>query len=449
MSNITTRYGDGRFHPDFSQDFQDARDLYGIPFNVVHGNSTPKIQVVLGIYSSQSDHQPCPIPASAVLEGDYQNGPRLGLAARGDSHLLVWDIDTNILYEFFSASRPNENGDNKWHAAGQATWDLNVNTFRPRGWTSADAAGLPILTGLARPDELAQGVIKHPLRFTLQNAIILNKYLYPASHVANPGNNTPSNQPPMGSRFRLKAGVNVSAMLPQSKIIAQAMKDYGLILADNGSNFYMTGSSYSVNASNVITSTWDDDDIQDSVHGLKSLHFSDFEMVDLTPIVLSLSSATGAPGSSLTIIGKNFSGSSGNLKVFFGNTVVTSVAYVDDSHLLVTVPAGSGTVNVRVQSGLTIAAEPENFKSTIFGYGISAIEPNAAFTFGAPCPGDLNGDSFVDDSDFVIFASAYDKLDCAAPSMPAGCPADINHDGFVDDADFVIFANAYNMLTCS
>ncbi|MBX3379499.1 MAG: IPT/TIG domain-containing protein [Phycisphaeraceae bacterium] len=448
MSNIISRYGDGRFHPDFSQDFQNGSDLYGIPFNVVHGNSTPKIAVVLGIYANQSDPTPCPIPANAVLEGDYQNGPRFGLAARGDSHLLVWDIDTNVLYEFYNASRPNENPDNKWHAANEAVWDLKANTFRTRGWTSADAAGLPILTGLARPDELAAGVIRHPLRFTLQNAVILNKYIYPGSHVANPGNNNAAIQPPMGSRFRLKSSVNISNMYPQSKIVAQAMKDYGLILADNGSNFFVTGASYSVDANNTPTVTWDDDDIQDSVRGLKSLRYADFEMVDLTPIVTGLSASAGAPGSSLTVIGQNFAGSCGNLAVLFGSTPATSVAFIDDAHLLVTVPAGSGSVDVRVRSGIVTPPEPQNIKSPIYGYGISAIVPNARFTFGAACPGDLNGDSFVDDSDFVIFAGAYDVLDCADPSMPVGCPADLNDDNFVDDADFVVFANAYNMLTC-
>lgn len=448
MNNIVAVYGNNRFHPDFGEVTGGANDLYGVPFNVVHGNSTPKISVVLGIYASQSDPQPCPIPANAVLEGDYQNGPKFGLSARGDSHLLVWDIDTNILYEFFNASRPTENSDGKWHAASQAVWDLNVNSFRPRGWTSADAAGLPILTGLARPDELAAGIIRHPLRFTLQNAVILNKYIYPASHVANPGNTNASVQPPMGSRFRLKASVNISNMYPQSKIIAQAMKTYGLILADNGSNFYVTGASYSVDANNAFTVTWDDDDIQDSVRGLKSLRYADFEMVDLTPVITGLSATSGMQGSTITILGQNFSGSCGNLAVLFGATPASSVTYISDTQLNVVVPAGAGTVNVRVQSGITTPAESQNIKSTIFGYGLSAINPSAQFTYGAACAGDLNGDSIVDDADFVLFAAAYDLLICSDPSMPAGCPADLNRDGFVDDGDFGVFANAYDVLTC-
>lgn len=448
MNNIISLYGNGRFHPDFSQDFQDSRDLYGIPLNVVHGDSTPAVSVVLGIYASQSDPVPCPIPPGAVLEGDYQDGPRPGLNARGDSHLVVYDVDNNKLYEFFRASRPGENADGKWHADCQAVWDLNVNSFRPRGWTSADAAGLPIMTGLARPDEVATGIITHPLRFTLQNSVILNKYLYPASHVANPGNSNAAIQPPMGARFRLKASVNISNLYPQSKIVAQALKTYGMILADNGSNFYVTGASYSVDASNTFTVTWDDDDIQDSARGLKSLRYADFEMVDLTPIVNGLSSTSAVPGATITILGQNFAGSCGNLTVLFGSTPAAGVTYLSDTQLNAVVPAGTGSVAIRVRSGITTPPDSQNINQAIYGYGISAINPDAQFTFSADCPGDFNRDGAVDDGDFVLFAGAYDLLDCEAPGMPAGCPADFDYDGFVDDGDFVPFAAAYYQLVC-
>src|SRR5262249_44884994 len=151
------------------------------------------------------------------------------------------------------------------------------------------------LPGLVRPDEAlpasqgGQGVINHAIRFTLQNRLVLDQFLYPASHVANPGNTNAAVQPPMGARFRLKAGVDISGLNPESKVIAQAMKDYGLILADNGSNFFFSGSSASVDASNNLTLTWNDNDIQDSSHGLKSLTYSDFELVDTTPIVSGVS----------------------------------------------------------------------------------------------------------------------------------------------------------------
>ena len=289
ISNIVAKAGNGRFHPDFGQDYQTTDALYGIPFNVAHGDSAPKVNVVINAYPDESDVLPAPIPADAVLEGDFQNGPSAGVDNRGDSHLLLYDEDNHVAYEFYQASRPSENFDGLWHAACEAVWNMDVNTFRTLGWTSADAAGLPILPGLARPDEAlpvsqgGRGVIRHALRFTLQNSVILNDYLYPASHTANPGNTTPAVQPPMGARFRLKASVDISSLSPQSQVVAQALKNYGLIVADNGSDFFLSGASYSVDASNNFSLTWDDNDIQDLAHGLKSLHYGDFELVDLTP----------------------------------------------------------------------------------------------------------------------------------------------------------------------
>src|SRR4051794_35605040 len=180
---IISNIGNGRFHPDFGQDYRSGGPLYGIPYNVVHGSSTPKIHVVIGVYASQSDVVNAPIPANAVIEGDMDNAPTVGLNVRGDSHLLVWDADNNIAYEFYRASRPSENTDAQWHADSETVWDMKTNSFRTLGWTSGDAAGLPLLPGLARPDEGlpatqgGQGIIRHALRFTLPNAIILNQYL--------------------------------------------------------------------------------------------------------------------------------------------------------------------------------------------------------------------------------------------------------------------------------
>ena len=154
MSSIIATYGNGRFHPDFGQDYQTANtDLYGIPYNVVHGNTTARVHVVIDAYPDQSDLLDAPIPANAVIEGDTQTGPTVGVDNRGDSHLLVWDEDNNVAYEFYRASRPSENTDGQWHADQESVWDMKTNTFRTLGWTSADAAGLPILPGLARPDE--------------------------------------------------------------------------------------------------------------------------------------------------------------------------------------------------------------------------------------------------------------------------------------------------------
>ncbi|MGO9601765.1 MAG: IPT/TIG domain-containing protein, partial [Isosphaeraceae bacterium] len=387
---IINHIGNGAFHPDFGQDTQGGNPLYGIPYNVVHGNTQPKVHVVVDGYPSESDLQDAPIPANAVLEGDNQNGPVSGLANRGDSHLIVYDVDNNIAYEFYQASRPSENSDGQWHAAQESVWDMKTDTFRTLGWTSADAAGLAILPGLVRPDEAlpvsqgGQGVINHAIRITLQSSDILNQFIYPASHVADSGTNA-AVQLPMGARLRLKASVDISTLDPESQVIAQAMKDYGLIVADNGSNFYATGASYSVDANNKLALTWNDNDIQDSTHGLKSLTFSDFEVVNLTPAVTGLGASSGAAGSTVTVTGANFSGAAGHLQVFFGNTAATGVTVLDDSHVTAVVPAGTGTVDVRVQSGVT-SPDTQNIENPVFGYGTSAVTAADRFTFTTDPP---------------------------------------------------------------
>jgi len=387
MSSIIASNGNGRFHPDFGQDSQTINTpLYGIPYNVVHGNSTAKVRVVIDAYATQSDIRDAPVPTNAVIEGDMQTAPTVGLNTRGDSHLLVWDEDNNIAYEFYRASRPSENGDGMWHADQESVWDMKTNSFRTLGWTSADAAGLPILPGLARPDEAlpvaqgGQGVIRHALRFTLPNAEILNQYLYPGSHTANPGNNNRSIQPPMGARFRLKASVDISSLNPQSKVVAQALKDYGLILADNGSAFFMTGASYAVNSNNQFALTWNDNDIQDTAHGLKSLLFNNFEVVDLSPAVTNVSPTQAMAGSSVTITGHNYLGAAGQLNVWFGSNRVP-VTITDDAHVTAIAPPGSGAVDVRVQSGISNANFSANYTSPIWGYGLSATSSVARFTF--------------------------------------------------------------------
>jgi plastocyanin len=389
INNIIGQQGsDGRLHPDFGQDYNNSSALYGIPYNVVHGNSTQKVHVVIDAYPGESDLQNAPIPANPVIEGDFQNGPNVGVNNRGDSHLIVYDEDNNVAYEFYRASRPSENSDGQWHADQESVWDMKTDTFRTLGYTSADAAGLAILPGLVRPDEGlpvsqgGQGVINHAIRFTLQNSIILDQFLYPASHVANSGSNA-AVQPPMGARFRLKAGVDLSLLNPESRVVAQAMKDYGMIVADNGSNFFFSGASYSVNASNAQTLTWSDNDIQDSTHGLKSLHFSDFEVVSLAPVVTGLSATSGAAGQTVTVTGQNFSGAAGRLQVNFGNTPATNVTVLDDGHVTATVPAGSGTVDVRVQSGVSDPNDSQNINSPVFGYGTSAVSSADRFSYGS------------------------------------------------------------------
>jgi hypothetical protein len=394
-----------------------ASPLYGMPFNIVHGNTTPVVQVVIDNFPAESDNNLVPIPAGAVLEGDYQNGPNPNGSGygengnpnqRGDSHLLIWDADNNIAYELYGVSRPNDptlfpnnsdvelpKTDTVWHAAQESVWDLKTNTFRTVGETSADAAGLPILPGLARPDEgltVAQGgegVINHALRVTLPGGDINPQYVYPASHILSVSQG--SNHIPLGGRLRLANTPAVNAVIgnmpPESQILARAMQKYGLIVADIGSAMYVSGASASVDTTNNISQTWDLNDIF-AANGLEMLNAGDFEVVDLTPRVTGLSTGSGAPGSTITITGQNFSGAAGNLSVLFGNTPATNVKVISDTQITATVPNGTGTVDVRVQSGVS---ETDNFSSSpnanvnapIFGYGTSATLAADLFTVTA------------------------------------------------------------------
>jgi hypothetical protein len=395
-------------HPDWGDDSASngASPLYGIPFNVVHGNTAQTVNVTIDNYPGESDHNAVPIPAGAVIEGDFQNGPNpngggYNTGQRGDSHLIVWDVDNNIAYELYGVTRPTDrklfpdrNGveqphtDSLWHAAQESVWNMKTDSFRSLGYTSADAAGLSILAGLVRPDEGlptaqgGQGAINHALRFTLPAGDVNDQYIYPASHVV--GSHSSSTSLPMGARLRLQNTPAVNTIInglgPQAQIIAHAMQQYGLVLADIGSAMYVTGASASVNASNAIQFTWNMNDVL----GLHALIASDFDVVDLTPQVTGLSANSASTGSTITVTGKNFSGAAGHLQVLFGSTPATSVTVVDDSHVTAVVPSGSGTVHVQVQSGVN-ATDPnnpsDNVNAPIFGYGLSTTSTADQFTF--------------------------------------------------------------------
>ena len=239
-------------HADFGSGTWEGFPI-GIPFNVVPGNQ-PKVDITFD-YSDESDPGPYPIPENPLIEGGSQS--------TGDRHILVLDKDACKLYEVWSAY-PNQDG--TWQAGSGAVFDLRSNRFRPDGWTSADAAGLPILAGLVRYDEVAAGEIRHALRFTV--ARTRNKYVWPARHMAS--SQTSLLYPPMGQRFRLKASFDISGYSSQMKVILKAMKKYGIILADNGSNWYISGTQ---------DERWDNDLISS---GFSSVKGSDFEAVDGT-----------------------------------------------------------------------------------------------------------------------------------------------------------------------
>jgi hypothetical protein len=241
---------DARLHADFGSGTYDGGPI-GIPYTVVR--RTQKRVPVSFEYADESDGNRYPIPRDAPIEG--------GRNADGDRHVLIVDRDRCRLYELFDA-RPQAGG-TRWTAGSGAIFDLRSNRLRPAGGTSPDAAGLPILPGLARYDEVARGSIDHALRFTARRT--RRSYVYPARHFAS-SDGDPS-LPPMGTRVRLKASVSLDGLGRQAKVVARALQRYGALLADNGSPWYFSGAP---------DRRWDNDDL----HTLDRLTGADFEVVD-------------------------------------------------------------------------------------------------------------------------------------------------------------------------
>lgn len=256
---ITTIGADTHVHPDFGTEWEGAP--IGIPWVSVAG-SQPTVPITFN-YSDESDPGPYPIPPDAPIEG--------GPSGDGDRHVLVVDRDNCVLYETFYAFL--ENGGASWTAGSGAIFDLNSNALRPDGWTSADAAGLPILPGLARYEEVKSGEIRHALRFTVPQT--RRAYLWPARHFAS--SLTGSQYPPMGQRFRLRANFDISGFSTDIQVILVALKKYGMMLADNGSPWYLSG---------VPDALWDDDMLRE----LRQVVGSDFEAVDVSSLMVDADS---------------------------------------------------------------------------------------------------------------------------------------------------------------
>lgn len=246
-------------HPDFGTVWNGAPN--GIPY-VVAPAGTPKVAVRFA-YDDESDPGPYPIPPGAPIEG----GPGSG----GDRHVLVVEASSCRLYELFAAY---PDGDGSWRAGSGAIFDLAGNALRPSGWTSADAAGLPILPGLVRFDEVAAGEIAHALRFTAPQT--RNAFVWPARHKAS--NLAGAQYPPMGQRFRLKASVDPGTFPASVRPILVALQRYGMMLADNGSSWYLSGAP---------DPRWSDDDL----HALRRLTGASFEAVDATSLAIGPDSA--------------------------------------------------------------------------------------------------------------------------------------------------------------
>jgi hypothetical protein len=235
-------------HADFGSGLWEGSPI-GIPFDVVT-RSTPRSRVTFE-YDDESDHVGYPIPKKVHIEGG------------SDHHALLLDRSACRLYELGGLEKQG----GRWHAWAGGTWNLRSNRVRPAGWTSADAAGLPIFPGLARYDEARRGVIDHALRFTVERT--RRAYLYPARHYAS--ELTDANLPPMGLRVRLKASFDVRPFPRQARVVLTPLTRFGMIVADNGANWYITGAP---------SPGWSNDQL----HTLGSVKGSNFEVVDTTSL---------------------------------------------------------------------------------------------------------------------------------------------------------------------
>lgn len=253
---ILSRVGLGTtLHPDFGTEWEGAP--IGITYIVV-GKGQPRVPVVF-TYADESDPGPYPVPPNAPIEG----GPK----GTGDRHIIVLDRDSWVLWEMFNAFPDGKGG---WKADSGAIWDLKKSQVRPPNWTSADAAGLPILPGLVRYDEVFGGkAIEHALRFTL--AKTRKAYVPPASHFASDLHD--EDLAPMGMRVRLRASYDVNGFAPEVRVILTALKKYGMFMADNGSNFFISG---------VPDQRWNNDVLRQ----LKKVTAGDFEVIEMKGMVV-------------------------------------------------------------------------------------------------------------------------------------------------------------------
>jgi len=240
-------------HADFGSGLWEGGPI-GIPITVVRGTQA-KSRVTFE-YADESDKGPYPIPENVAIEG--------GRGSDGDRHALIVDRDRCKLYELFALYPASGGG---WRAGSGAIFDLRSNRLRPAGWTSADAAGLPILPGLARYEDVAKGRIDHALRFTVEDT--RRAYVWPARHFAS--DKTDPSLPPTGMRFRLKRSYPTAGFPRQARIVLQALKEYGMIVADNGSNWYVSGAPHP---------KWSNDQL----HTLHRVPGSAFEVVDGTKL---------------------------------------------------------------------------------------------------------------------------------------------------------------------
>jgi hypothetical protein len=352
----------GALHSDFGAGMWDGGPI-GIPFTTVPGTQ-PKVNVRFA-YADESDPGPYPIPANAPIEG--------GASSKGDRHVLVVDRDNCVLYELYAAY---PNGDGTWRAGSGAVYDLHSDALRPSTWTSADAAGLPILPGLVTYDEVASGHIDHAIRITA--SATQNTFLWPARHQAGDAN---TNLPPMGLRLRLKASVDISSYSAADQVILRALKTYGAIVADNGSSWFISGAP---------DPRWNDDDL----HNLGRLHGSDFEAVDESSLMADPNSGRVAgsqpppPGPTVSIAdARKNEGNSSTSRLKF--TITLSAAATQN--VTVRVATADGTAHapgdyVAKTATVTIRAGSTSASFSVKIVGDKVVEPNETFTVTLSSP---------------------------------------------------------------
>jgi hypothetical protein len=365
-------------HPDFGSGLFDGAPI-GIPFNVVPGTQ-PRVPVQFE-FADESDPGPYPIPPDALIEG--------GPGSTGDRHVLIVDRDHCVLYELFAAY-PEPDG--SWRAGSGAIFDLRSHALRPAGFTSADAAGLAILPGLVRRDEVLAGEIRHAIRFTAQRTQRL--FVWPARHFAS--SLTDPAIPPMGQRFRLRASFDVTPFPAEVRVILQALKTYGLILADNGSNWFLSG---------VPDPGWDNDVL---VPRLAQVRGADFEAVDVAGLLIHPDSGQartdggtgGSPASgpalALTVNQGSF-GAGETLRVGLSASNVGPAVPVD-LYVMVRLPDGLSALFMASLVPPTFAAtplagDPRTFAAAVRNVTLpsgfqTALDPLFTYTFdGSEPPG--------------------------------------------------------------
>ncbi|MGH9747380.1 MAG: IPT/TIG domain-containing protein [Candidatus Acidiferrales bacterium] len=317
--------GSVTIHADFGSGLYQGSSI-GIPYIIV-SSAQPLVNINFTDFGDESDPGPMPVPANAPIEG-YPN------PGNGDRHVLVLDNSNCWLYELYSASAGSGGA---WNAGSAAVWDLQNDEQRPWTWTSADAAGLPIFPGLIRYDEVAAGQIKHAIRFTLQFSRAA--MTPPASHMA--ATSSQAMAAPMGMRLRLKSNFDVSTFSATNQVILKAMKQFGMIMADNGSSMYISGAP---------DDRWDNDDL----HSLGSVTASDFEVVQMNPIYTSSNVPTGSAPAIASFTATPSSASAGAPVTL--NWSVTGASYFVISPTVGAIRGNSVQVNPAQTTTYTLAA---------------------------------------------------------------------------------------------